>query len=73
MLPAERDGDDPSHDPGDAVPPGVAPKYPPPLTPHDREVKSKLDQLGDASGPPDDGEGGARGRPETSGPETPGR
>ena len=33
-------------DPGDPVPPGVAAKYPPPLTEHDEEVKRKLEQLG---------------------------
>lgn len=59
------------HDPGDSVPPGVAPKYPPPLTEEDRRVKRKLERLGEGSG-----EGPARGEPqgraETEGPEKPG-
>ena len=40
-MPNDRD-----HDPGDAVPPGVAVKHHPPLTRHDQEVKRKLEQLG---------------------------
>jgi hypothetical protein len=56
-------------DPGDAVPPGVAPEDPAPLTDEDRKVKRKLEQLGkgdgDASSPP----GEPKGRAETIGPE----
>lgn len=60
-MPADRD-----RDPGDAVPPGVAAKYPPPLTKHDQEVKRKLEQLG-----PQPGEAGKEnGGPGTGGGET---
>lgn len=34
-------------DPGDAVPEGVAPKYPPPLSEEELRVKRKLEQLGE--------------------------
>lgn len=54
------------HDPGDSVPPGVAPKDPPPLTEEDRRVKRKLEQLGGGAGPKP---GEAQGRAETDGPE----
>ena len=33
-------------DPGDAVPPGVAPQEPVPMTPQDEEVRRKLERLG---------------------------
>ena len=33
-------------DPGDAVPPEVAAKYPPPMTKRDRDVKRNLERLG---------------------------
>ncbi len=33
-------------DPGDAVPPGVAPQTPEPLTPADREVLHELERFG---------------------------
>ena len=36
------------HDPGDAVPPGVAPVEPVPLTDEDRRVKEQLEHLGEA-------------------------
>ena len=32
-------------DPGDAVPPGVAPQSPAPLTEEDRKVRDKLERL----------------------------
>ena len=35
------------HDPGDAVPPGVAPVEPVPLTDEDRQILDKLEHLGD--------------------------
>ncbi len=35
------------HDPGDAVPPGVAPVEPVPLTDEDRRVREKLEHLGE--------------------------
>ncbi|WP_338664962.1 hypothetical protein VQH23_07255 [Pararoseomonas sp. SCSIO 73927] len=56
-------------DPGDAVPPGVAPVNPVPLTDEDRKVKRKLEELGD--GKPAEGE--PQGRAETDGPEQRGR
>ena len=37
------------HDPGDAVPPGVAPKTPVELTEHDKAVRDKLEHLGSSS------------------------
>ena len=37
------------HDPGDAVPPGVAPKTPAPLSEHDKAVREKLRHLGEQS------------------------
>ena len=43
---AQANKDDPSHDPGDSVPPGVAPRFPPALTEEDRKVKRKLEELG---------------------------
>jgi len=33
-------------DPGDAVPPGVAPVEPVPMTPQDEEVRRRLERLG---------------------------
>ncbi|MBI0537838.1 hypothetical protein D9599_19955 [Roseomonas sp. KE2513] len=54
------------HDPGDSVPPGVAPKYPPPLTEEDQRVKRKLEQLGGGSRPEP---GQPQGQAETDGPE----
>ena len=33
------------HDPGDAVPPGVAPESPAPLTPQDKKVRRALKRL----------------------------
>ncbi len=42
-------------DPGDAVPPGVAPIEPVPLTEEDEKVLEQLELLGD----PDDGKGSA--------------
>ncbi|WP_161993630.1 hypothetical protein [Muricoccus nepalensis] len=48
------------------MPPGVAPKDPPPLTEEDRRVKRKLEQLGGGASPE---AGEARGRAETDGPE----
>jgi len=62
---AHPDEDD-AHDPGDSVPPGVAPKYPPPLTEEDRRVKRKLEHLGDGTGPEP---GQPQGQAETEGPE----
>jgi hypothetical protein len=38
-------------DPGDSVPDGVAPKYPPPRTEEDRRVKEKLERLGETPEP----------------------
>lgn len=58
------------HDPGDAVPPGVAVKYPAPLTAEDREMKRKLEELGHRPGDPPPAEPGEpQGRAETWGPE----
>jgi hypothetical protein len=37
------------HDPGDAVPPGVAPQAPPPPTEGDRKVKRKLERDAEAA------------------------
>lgn len=34
-----------SRDPGDAVPPGVAPQTPAPLTEEDRAVRDRLEEL----------------------------
>ena len=39
-------------DPGDAVPPGVAPRTPAPLTDQDRKVQDKLEHLGDQTKTP---------------------
>ncbi len=39
----------PDRDPGDAVPPGVAPQTPAPLTEHDKAVKQKLSHIGEDS------------------------
>jgi hypothetical protein len=61
--------DDPDHDPGDSVPPGVAPKYPPAPTAEDLEVKRKLEQLGNGAPVEHDR---PQGRAETEGPEKPG-
>ena len=58
-------------DPGDAVPPGVAPAEPVPLTEHDKAVKRKLEQLG--AGKPEETDDPAQGRAETEGPERRGR
>ncbi len=33
-------------DPGDAVPPGVAPQMPPPLTEEDKQAQENLERLG---------------------------
>ncbi|MFT8244402.1 hypothetical protein [Roseomonas sp. BN140053] len=55
------------HDPGDAVPPGVAVKYPAPLSEHDRDVKRKLEELGAGHPPPERGQ--PQGQAETIGPE----
>ena len=44
----------PDRDPGDAVPPGVAPLEPVPLTQEDREVLEKLEHLGETELPPDE-------------------
>ena len=38
------------HDPGDAVPPGVAPAQPVPLTPSDRAVRQRLERFGSERG-----------------------
>ena len=57
------------HDPGDSVPPGVAPVNPVPLTDEERKVKQKLEELG--GGKPV--EHGPQGQAETDGPERPGR
>jgi hypothetical protein len=73
-MPDEDDpgADDPgtgaARDPGDAVPPGVAPTHPAPLTAEDRAVKWKLERLGGSEEP-----GVPQGRGETEGPEQPGR
>ncbi|MFC4167112.1 hypothetical protein [Teichococcus aestuarii] len=45
-------GPDRSHDPGDAVPEGVAVEQPVPLTPEEEEVKRKLEKLPDSARPP---------------------
>lgn len=37
------------HDPGDAVPPGVAPRTPAPLSGEDRKVKQKLEREAEAA------------------------
>lgn len=34
-------------DPGDAVPPGVAPQTPAPLSENDKLIQKKLEQIGD--------------------------
>jgi hypothetical protein len=46
--------DDTDRDLGDGVPPGVAVKYPAPLTEHDKEVKRKLEDLGSGATPDQD-------------------
>jgi hypothetical protein len=56
-------------DPGDAVPPGVAPEDPAPLTQEDRKVKRKLEQLGEGGGDAGPRRGEPQGRAETIGPE----
>lgn len=43
--PPPDDIDDPNHDPGDAVPEGVAPAEPVPLTEEDRRIKRQLEEL----------------------------
>ena len=43
--------DDKEHDPGDAVPPGVAVKTPEPLSEEDKKVQEKLEHLGDGKTP----------------------
>jgi hypothetical protein len=71
-MPDDQDpGDKAARDPGDAVPPGVAPAHPAPLTAEDRKVKRKLEQMGgtEATAEP----GIPQGRAETEGPERPGR
>ncbi|MCR0985245.1 hypothetical protein [Roseomonas populi] len=67
---AQEGSDDPGHDPGDSVPPGVAPVSPVPLTEEDRKVKRKLEQLG--GGKPVE-RGQPQGQAETDGPEQLGR
>lgn len=42
----------PEHDPGDAVPPGVAPATPAPLTEADRAAKARLERLAENPEPP---------------------
>ena len=47
-LSAQAEGDlDPGrpHDPGDAVPPGVAPADPAPLTPEDKKARRALERM----------------------------
>lgn len=66
---ADRKQDGGGHDPGDSVPPGVAPKYPAPLTEEDRKVKNKLEHLGDGSGAQPAERGQPQGQAETEGPE----
>ncbi|MBC9208070.1 hypothetical protein IBL26_14590 [Roseomonas aerophila] len=56
-------------DPGDAVPPGVAVQRPAPLTPEDKAVKQRLEQLPGSHPRPAEPQGQA----ETEGPEQPGR
>ncbi len=41
-------------DPGDAVPPGVAPIEPVPLTAEDEQVREQLERLGDPGQTPDE-------------------
>lgn len=65
-VPGPRD-----RDPGDSVPPGVAPAEPVPPTDHDEAVKRKLEQLG--GGKPQDRDDPSQGRAETEGPERRGR
>ncbi|HWX46608.1 MAG TPA: hypothetical protein VNZ61_00960 [Roseomonas sp.] len=50
-------GDDARHDPGDAVPEGVAPTSPPPPSDEDLKVKRKLEEMGRKRGetPPQPG------------------
>jgi hypothetical protein len=67
MVQSEND----SHDPGDSVPPGVAPISPVPLTEEDRKVKRKLERLGHPAGQEPDRDL-PKGRAETEGPEKPG-
>ena len=55
------------HDPGDAVPPGVAVKYPAPLSEKDRQIKRQLEELGAGHPPPERGQ--PQGQAETDGPE----
>ncbi|MFH5923597.1 hypothetical protein [Roseomonas xinghualingensis] len=57
------------HDPGDSVPPGVAPEDPAPLSEEEREVKRKLEELGEGSGDPPPRRGEPQGRAEPEGPE----
>jgi hypothetical protein len=59
-----------ARDPGDAVPPGVAPTQPAPLAAEDRKAKRKLDQMGaKATAEPEAPQGPAATRgPERSGP-----
>lgn len=63
-----QDRNDPGHDPGDSVPPGVAPKYPAPLTGEDLAIKRKLEELGHKAGEEPE-KGQPQGRAETAGPE----
>ncbi|MBP0444815.1 hypothetical protein J8J14_08455 [Roseomonas sp. SSH11] len=63
---SEANRDDPGHDPGDSVPPGVAPKYPPDLSEEEKQVKRKLEQLGNGAPVTHDQ---PQGQAETDGPE----
>lgn len=49
-----QDAPDPErrHDPGDAVPEGVAVEQPVPLTPQEEAVKRKLEELPESAPPP---------------------
>ncbi|MFC7737867.1 hypothetical protein ACFQX4_18990 [Roseomonas sp. GCM10028921] len=69
----EQNPDDPGHDPGDSVPPGVAPLEPAPLSAEDKKVKRKLEELGKDSGEPPTEPGTPQGQAETTGPENEGR
>ncbi|WP_426959153.1 hypothetical protein [Muricoccus radiodurans] len=61
--------DDIGHDPGDSVPPGVAPKYPPPLTAEDLKIKRKLEELGGRGDSDTSRPDHPQGQAETTGPE----
>ena len=47
-----------SRDPGNAVPEGVAPRYPAPLDEHDRAVRRKLEDLPEKQRPESKDEAG---------------